>query len=203
MYSRILVPVDGSEASFGALNEAVQLAKQQGGELRLLHIVKAPMLDYGFSADDSSRQDIIAALSKIGKSILANANATVREQGLAPECLLIESVAGSAAAVILAQARQWPANLIVMGSFPGCRRRQARPAVQFHGRSARSRRLADPGAVGARDCGAGGTSGAQPGGASRIGLRVGSPAHRRSVALSLEEQLVKPLGLVVGQALQQ
>jgi nucleotide-binding universal stress UspA family protein len=118
MYSRILVPVDGSEASFGALNEAVQLAKQQGGELRLLHIVKAPMLDYGFSADDSSRQDIIAALSKIGKSILANANATVREQGLAPECLLIESVAGSAAAVILAQARQWPADLIVMGSHP-------------------------------------------------------------------------------------
>ena len=116
MYSRILVPVDGSEASFGALNEAVQLAKQQGGELRLLHIVKAPMLDYGFSADDSSRQDIIAALSKIGKSILANANATVREQGLAPECLLIESVAGSAAAVILAQARQWPADLIVIGT---------------------------------------------------------------------------------------
>jgi nucleotide-binding universal stress UspA family protein len=118
MYSRILVPVDGSEASFGALNEALQLAKERGGELRLLHIVKAPMLDYGFSADDSSRQDIIAALSKIGKSILANAEATVREQGLAPECLLIESVAGSAAAVILDQATQWPADLIVMGSHP-------------------------------------------------------------------------------------
>ncbi len=118
MYSRILVPVDGSEASFGALSEAIRLAKEQGGELRLLHIVKAPMLDYGFSEADSSRQDIIAALSKIGKSILANAEATVRKQGLAPECLLIESVAGSAAAVILDQARQWPANLIVMGSHP-------------------------------------------------------------------------------------
>jgi nucleotide-binding universal stress UspA family protein len=119
MYSRILVPVDGSEASFGALNEAVQLAKEQGGELRLLHIVKAPMLDYGFSAADSSRQDIIAALAKIGKGILASAEATVRERGLAPECLLIESVAaGSAAAVILDQATQWPANLIVMGSHP-------------------------------------------------------------------------------------
>jgi nucleotide-binding universal stress UspA family protein len=118
MYSRILVPVDGSDASSGALNEAVHLAKEQGGELRLLHIVKAPMLDYGFSADDSSRQDIIAALSKIGKGILAKAEATVREQGLAPECLLTESVAGSAAAVILDQARQWPADLIVMGSHP-------------------------------------------------------------------------------------
>jgi nucleotide-binding universal stress UspA family protein len=118
MYSRILVPVDGSEASIGALNEAVQLAKEQGGELRLLHIVKAPMLDYGFSAADSSRQDVIAALSKIGKGILGNAETTVREQGLTPECLLIESVAGSAAAVILDQARQWPANLIVMGSHP-------------------------------------------------------------------------------------
>jgi nucleotide-binding universal stress UspA family protein len=82
MYSRILVPVDGSEASSGALNEAVQLAKEQGGVLRLLHIVKA------------------------------NAETTVREQGLAPECLLIESVAGSSAAVILDQARQWPADLM-------------------------------------------------------------------------------------------
>jgi nucleotide-binding universal stress UspA family protein len=118
MYSRILVPVDGSEASTSAVNEAAQLAKEQHGELRLLHIVKAPMLDYGFSAADSSRQDIIAALSKIGKSILDNAQITMGDQGLAPECLLIESVAGSAAAVILDQARQWPADLIVMGSHP-------------------------------------------------------------------------------------
>ncbi|MGD0503435.1 MAG: universal stress protein [Steroidobacteraceae bacterium] len=118
MYSRILVPVDGSEASLSALNEAVQLAKEQRGELRLLHIVKAPILEYGFSPADSSRQDIVAALSKIGKSILGKAETTVREQGLTPQCQLMESVAGSAAAVILDQARQWRANLIVMGSQP-------------------------------------------------------------------------------------
>ena len=172
---RILVPVDGSEASFGALSEAIRLAKEQGGELRLLHIVKAPMLDYGFSEADSSRQDIIAALSKIGKSILANAEATVRKQGLAPECLLIESVAGSAAAVILNQARQWPANLIVMGSHP---RRPEGRGQRYRGSA---RRLADPRVVGARDSGTGRRSGARPGRASRIGLRIRGPGHRSGV----------------------
>ena len=190
-------PVDGSEALVRCSERSGAAGQGTGGELRLLHIVKAIDVDDEFSADDSSRRISRRDSSKIGKSILANANATVREQGLAPECLLIESVAGSAAAVIC--------------SGPAMARgldRDGKPSARgSEGRRQRYRgsaqRLADPGAVGARDCGAGGTSGAQPGGASRIGLRVGSPAHRRSVALSLEEQLVKPLGLVVGQALQQ
>jgi nucleotide-binding universal stress UspA family protein len=118
MYTRILVPVDGSAASSCALNEAVRMAKEQGSEIRLLHIVKAPMLDYGFSSADYSRQEVIATLSNIGKAILGNAETTVRGHGLTPECTLIESAAGSAAAVILDQAKQWPANLIVMGTHP-------------------------------------------------------------------------------------
>lgn len=118
MYPRILVPVDGSDASAAALNEALRLARGHRAELLLLHIVRAPIFDYAFSPTDSSRREIVAALSKIGKSILGKAETAVREQGLIPQCLLIESVAGSAAAVILAQARQWPADLIVMGIHP-------------------------------------------------------------------------------------
>jgi nucleotide-binding universal stress UspA family protein len=118
MYAKILVPVDGSDASTLALNEAVQMAKEQRSELRLLHIVKAPMLDYGFSAADLSRHDVIAALCKIGKGILNKAETAAREEGLNPECMLFESVGGSAAHVILDQAKQWRANLIVMGTHP-------------------------------------------------------------------------------------
>lgn len=49
-YSQILVPVDRCAVSICGLHEAIKIATGQGRKLRLLHIVKAPMLDYGFTA---------------------------------------------------------------------------------------------------------------------------------------------------------
>jgi nucleotide-binding universal stress UspA family protein len=115
MYSQILVPVDGSAACTCALQEAIKIAKSQGSKLRLLHIVKAPLLDYGFTAG-YSRKDAITSLTESGKSILSRAESIARQGGLAPECVMFESVVGPAADVILDQAKQWPASLIVMGS---------------------------------------------------------------------------------------
>lgn len=115
MYSQILIPVDGSTASTCGLREAIKIAKSQGSKLRLLHIVKAPLLDYGFTAG-YSRKDAIASLMAAGKSILSNAEIIARQEGFAPECVMFESVVGPAADVILDQAKKWPASLIVMGS---------------------------------------------------------------------------------------
>ena len=115
MYSNILVPVDGSDASTCGLNEAIKLAKQQGSKIRLLHIVKEPLLDYGYEAG-RCKADVISALCQNGKDLLNTAEIAARQQGLAPECVMFESVHGSAADVILDQARQWPASLIVMGT---------------------------------------------------------------------------------------
>ncbi|MBS0445866.1 MAG: universal stress protein [Proteobacteria bacterium] len=50
MYRRILVPFDGSDVSRHAFDEAVQLARQTGAALRLLHVVDAPSLAVGFEA---------------------------------------------------------------------------------------------------------------------------------------------------------
>jgi nucleotide-binding universal stress UspA family protein len=115
MYSQILVPVDGSAASVCGLHEAIKIARGQGSKLRLLHIVKAPMLDYGFTAD-YSKKDAVASLTESGKSILSKAETIARQEGLAPECVMFESVVGPAADVIIDQAKKWPASLIVMGS---------------------------------------------------------------------------------------
>jgi nucleotide-binding universal stress UspA family protein len=115
MYPQILVPVDGSAASTCALHEATKVARSQGSKLRLLHIVRAPMLDYGFTAN-YNRNDAIASLTASGKSILSKAESIARQEGFAPECVMFESVVGPAADVILDQAKKWPASLIVMGS---------------------------------------------------------------------------------------
>jgi nucleotide-binding universal stress UspA family protein len=115
MYSKILVPVDGSEASTCGLHEAIRIAKEQDSKLRLLHIVKAPLLDYGYNSG-LSRNDVIASLCRAGKNILNAAEIAARREGLAPECMLFESIGGPAADVILDQAKQWSASLIVMGN---------------------------------------------------------------------------------------
>ena len=39
MYKQILVPVDGSDTSNRALEEAIKLAKEQQAALRLIHVV--------------------------------------------------------------------------------------------------------------------------------------------------------------------
>jgi nucleotide-binding universal stress UspA family protein len=115
MYSKILVPVDGSDASTCALHEAIRIARQDGGRLRLLHVVEEPELDYGYESG-LCRQDVVAQLCESGKNILNSAESAARREGLAPECVMFESVIGPAADVILDQARQWPASLIVMGT---------------------------------------------------------------------------------------
>jgi nucleotide-binding universal stress UspA family protein len=118
MYAKILVPVDGSEASTRALSEAMNIAKEHSSRLRLLHVVKTPIVDYGYSAADSSWQDIVAKLCVIGRSLLNKAEMAGRAQGLNPECALFESLDGTAAHVIIQQAKEWAADLIVMGIHP-------------------------------------------------------------------------------------
>lgn len=120
MYTKILVPLDGSDSSLCGLNEAIKIAKEQAGQLRLLHVVElpSPLLDYGYSSGDC-RKDVLASLCQAGKNVLNNGESTVRQHGLVTECMMFESGSGSAADVILEQARQWGASLIVMGTHAG------------------------------------------------------------------------------------
>lgn len=114
MYSKILVPVDGSEASYAGLREAAAIAKQLGSKLRLLHVVDELVLVSAYSA--ALTGETIDVLRADGRMILDQAQGFVRRQGLQPECVLLEKVGGRAADVILAQAREWGADLIVIGT---------------------------------------------------------------------------------------
>lgn len=115
MYARILVPVDGSEPSMSALKEAAKIARSQGSRVRLLHVVNELVLDYTMGAGVYA-DGVIDALREAGRKILEQAKLLVEEQGLSPEHVLIESVGGRCADLILDQAKSWPADLIVMGT---------------------------------------------------------------------------------------
>src|SRR5208282_5471753 len=115
VYPKILVPVDGSETSAVGLKEAIKVAKSQGSQLRLLHVVNEFVLDYSYGAGLYG-SNLIESLREGGKKILEQAESQVRQQGVQVDGVLIESIGGPAADLILAQASEWPADLIVMGT---------------------------------------------------------------------------------------
>jgi nucleotide-binding universal stress UspA family protein len=115
MYGKILVPVDGSETSTRGLNEAIKIAKAQGSQLRLVHIVNEFILDYTY-APGLYATNLIETLVKGGREVLDTAEKAAKREGVTADTVLIESIGGAAADLILAQAKQWPADLIVMGT---------------------------------------------------------------------------------------
>lgn len=115
MYQKILVPIDGSETSMSGLKEAIKLAKREGSQLRLFHVVNEFILDGAYGADVYA-STLIESLREGGQKIISQAESLLREQGLQPDSVLIESIGGPAADLILAQAKEWPADLIVMGT---------------------------------------------------------------------------------------
>lgn len=115
MYGKILVPVDGSETSTRGLNEAIKIAKAQGGQLRLVHIVNEFIFDSTYAPGLYS-ENLIETLVKGGREVLAIAEQTAQREGVNADTVLIESIGGVAADLILAHAKQWQPDLIVMGT---------------------------------------------------------------------------------------
>jgi nucleotide-binding universal stress UspA family protein len=115
MYKKILVPVDGSEPSMRGLREAIKLAKSQGSQLQLVHVVNELVLT-ATETPPVYMDKVVAALRAEGKAILRKAEDVVREDGLEPQSVLLESIGGRAADLIVEQARQWTADVIVIGT---------------------------------------------------------------------------------------
>jgi nucleotide-binding universal stress UspA family protein len=115
MYQRILVPVDGSETAKQGLAEAVRLAQALGSQVRLIHVVDDSALalnpETGIAA-----APLVEHFAEGGKEILAEAHGLAASQGLEAEVTLHENFTGRVADVIVNEARNWPAQIIVMGT---------------------------------------------------------------------------------------
>lgn len=115
MYRKILVPVDGSEASTRGLQEALKLAKAGGATLKAIHVVNDLVLVNTAYFPQSFYDQTIAALRQGGKKVLESAQATARESGAELQVELLDTVGGPADQII-EQAKTWGADLIVMGT---------------------------------------------------------------------------------------
>ena len=114
MYQRILVPVDGSPTSERALQEALQLAQQQSGRLELVHVLgDVRLMEANSYINYAEMKD---AMTSAGKKLLEQTRAVAQQSGTAAEVKLLEAGGARIASAIVEEARQWEADLIVIGT---------------------------------------------------------------------------------------
>ena len=115
MLQRILVPVDGSTTSNLALDEAFMLAKEHQAQLRIVHVVDQVSLNL---ESDFASDAFIEAMRKSGSAILAKAEDKAHNAGLSVETQLLERIPieHRISDMIVDDAKQWKADLIVMGT---------------------------------------------------------------------------------------
>jgi len=122
MYKRILVAIDGSDTSDLALREAIGLAKDQNAMLRLIHVVDVTPSAYMAAEVTVAVHFPLAeyqkALKESGEKLLKTRATTAREAGVNVDTKLITvgMVGERIYEAIEEQSKQWPANLIVVGT---------------------------------------------------------------------------------------
>lgn len=116
MFKRILVPVDGSRTAGFGLEEAIKLARQQGAELCVLHVVdnRALLNELGINAAETGK--FFESLHTAGEQLLAKAVALASRRQVRTKSILAETSSRSVADVIIRNARKWRADLIVLGT---------------------------------------------------------------------------------------
>ncbi|GIX28657.1 MAG: universal stress protein [Burkholderiales bacterium] len=111
MFKHIFVPIDGSATSQVALETALQLAKEQGAEVRIVHVFKHFVVSSG-----GGPIDLTEAFKREGETALARAENRAREAGVPAATELIDAGGRRIPGAIVEEAARWPADLIVMGT---------------------------------------------------------------------------------------
>ena len=116
MYERILVPVDGSPTSNAGLDEAIQLARLSGATIKLIHVLDLFAVSATPYTGVALSAELIDELRQGGQAVLDSAQARVVAGGGRVETRLCDNLAGRVCDVIVEEARQWQANLVVIGT---------------------------------------------------------------------------------------
>ena len=116
MYRHILVATDGSTTSDKAVSEAIHLALDQHAQLRAVHVVEdIPPMYFGYP-DGVDLATLHESVRQAGQEALERAAAAAQQVGVAMETALLPHNRARVGDVILAAAKEWAADLIVMGT---------------------------------------------------------------------------------------
>lgn len=111
-YRRIAVPVDGSPTSNKALVAALQIARDGGGRVRLLHQVDELAYLTGFEAADVVMDEI----RKGSRRVLTAAFEMATAAGVHAETQMMDRPGERLGESVAREAHDWDADLIVVGT---------------------------------------------------------------------------------------
>jgi nucleotide-binding universal stress UspA family protein len=111
MFSKFLVPVDGSDNAARALDQALILAKSTGATVTAMHVVERPPTVYVES--QKVLNELLANYKKESAKILDKCKEVAQKHGVKLETVIAE---GDAASNITGYAEKESFNLIVIGS---------------------------------------------------------------------------------------
>lgn len=116
MYSRLLVPLDGSPTSFLALDHAAVLARMSGAAVVLLHIIEEDKHSNGFERPMVYIQEVRPGFLAAGQALLDQTAGRLRQEGIAVETLLVESLGERVSELIAKHAEASRSDLVVLGT---------------------------------------------------------------------------------------
>lgn len=116
MYRRFLVPVDGSHTSNKALVTALQMARDCGGDLRLVHVERELLTGVIGDADPNLVQELMDVGHQAAGKVLDDAMAIALSAGVQADQKLVSPFGERLGDIVAREAVEFKADLIVLGS---------------------------------------------------------------------------------------
>lgn len=116
MYKRIIVPIDGSPTATRALVAALQLARDSGGRVRLIHVVEELAFVDGYDMYGGQTGELLQVMREAGDKVLDAALEVAQSAGVEADKQLFDRFGERLGEVVANAAREWNADLIVLGT---------------------------------------------------------------------------------------
>ena len=111
MFTNILVPVDGSDNSYRALDAALLLSEKLSSNVTVLHVMEQlPITHIG---SEKLLSELLEAYKKENQDILSKCSEIATQKGLTIKTFLLQ---GNPASVILDHSKKEKFDLLIMGS---------------------------------------------------------------------------------------
>jgi nucleotide-binding universal stress UspA family protein len=96
--------------------EAIKLAGGNAAKLRLIHIVNTAVVAVDYAAGVIGPVDISEKLRANGEAVIKQAEDVVSRNGMHSETVILGTAVDNTGELIVNQASEWPADVIVMGT---------------------------------------------------------------------------------------
>jgi nucleotide-binding universal stress UspA family protein len=111
LFTNILVPIDGSDNSYRALDAALLLSEKLGSNITAIHVMEeVPITHIG---SEKMLNELLEAYKKENQDILLKCSEIANQKGLTIKTFLLQ---GNPASVILDYNKKEKFDLVIMGS---------------------------------------------------------------------------------------